>query len=245
MSLVRKKKKEIRYDTTHAQKLNAAQRHQHRRSQCYRNERTKNNYISPTMTAIHWLTRVGTFIAALLLSTSTIASCADHNDNQNSIPRRVRPHLDRKHAFRDEQDAIDLETKMVDNNNIVNNNKLQLSQVERPASSSSSSLRDDAKTQYSNIANPTTLRGSSSTVVHRQTRDVEDMLNEMSDKQPQEWSVVEWVVFVIFLSFLGCIASCLCVLCCCDNLLGCFCLWEMCCRGGRDIDACCDYGLAC
>mmetsp|Transcript_29883 Transcript_29883/g.62883 ORF Transcript_29883/g.62883 Transcript_29883/m.62883 type:complete len:220 (-) Transcript_29883:292-951(-) len=98
------------------------------------------------------------------------------------------------------------------------------------------------------VGNPH-LKGTQSVnkKTRRELRDIEAILNEMSNKPPETWSASEWVVFVIFLCMMGWIASCICALCCCggnSNLLGWFCLWEICCRDGRDIDACCNYGLA-
>ena len=90
----------------------------------------------------------------------------------------------------------------------------------------------------------TKIRGTS---VHRQTRDIEGMLNEMSNKAPEEWSGAEWFIFILLVTFFGWLACCLCTLFCCggsSDLLGWFCLWEICCRDGRDIDRCCDYSLA-
>ena len=79
------------------------------------------------------------------------------------------------------------------------------------------------------------------------------MLNNMATREPSEWTGMEWVLMVLFLSFMGWMGCCLLALCCCGGCWGgcspsdllCYgCLWELCCRGGRDIDECCDYGLA-
>lgn len=83
--------------------------------------------------------------------------------------------------------------------------------------------------------------------VQRQTRDVEDMLQEMTRKDPEEWTAAEWILMLLFLSFFGWIGCCLLSLCCCgrgSNILGWLCCYEICCRGGTDIDACCDYALS-
>jgi hypothetical protein len=124
------------------------------------------------------------------------------------------------------------------------------------------------------------LRGTSTTTSHekhrgggggggmvgvtrrRRDQDVEDLLNDMANRDPSEWTGLEWFVMILFLSFLGWAGCCLLALCCCggggwcclggrgrggcglSDLLCYGCLWEMCCRGGRDIDECCDYGLA-
>ena len=76
----------------------------------------------------------------------------------------------------------------------------------------------------------------------RKTKDVEDILNGMAHKDPYEWEATEWIVFALFISLFGWIACCLCSMCCCksNNLLGWLCFWEICCRDGRDLDACCD-----
>jgi hypothetical protein len=94
----------------------------------------------------------------------------------------------------------------------------------------------------------------------RRDQDIEDLLNDMATRDPSEWSGIEWVVMMLFLGFLGWSACCLCALCCCggccirggggggsyllSDLLRYLCLWELCCRGGRDVAECCDYGLA-
>lgn len=81
----------------------------------------------------------------------------------------------------------------------------------------------------------------------RRDQDVEEILNDMSTKTPSEWSGLEWFVMILFLSFLGWVACCLCTLCCCggggggclSDIMGWLCCWEICCRGGRDIEDCC------
>jgi hypothetical protein len=83
---------------------------------------------------------------------------------------------------------------------------------------------------------------------HRRTQDIEDILEGMATKDPSEWSAVEWIVMILFLSFLGWLGCCLLTICCCggcdtSNLLGWLCCWEIFCRGGSDIDRCCDYAL--
>ena len=96
---------------------------------------------------------------------------------------------------------------------------------------------------------PTTMSSSATPYyAHRRTQDIEDILNEMATKDPSEWSAVEWIVMILFLSFLGWLGCCLLTICCCggcdtSNLLGWLCCWEICCRGGSDIDRCCDYAL--
>ena len=78
----------------------------------------------------------------------------------------------------------------------------------------------------------------------RRTKDVEEILNRMAHKDPSQWEPTEWIVFLLFISLFGWIACCLFTMCCCgrgsSNLLGWLCLWEICCRDGRDLDACCD-----
>ena len=82
---------------------------------------------------------------------------------------------------------------------------------------------------------------------HRRTQDIEDMLQDMAGKDPTEWSPVEWFIMILFLSFVGWLGCCLCTLCCCgsrsSDICAWLCFWEICCRGGSDIDRCCDvYG---
>lgn len=89
------------------------------------------------------------------------------------------------------------------------------------------------------------LRGASQ---HRRTQDIDDMLNDMASRDPSQWSAAEWLVMILFLSFFGWLGCCLCTMCCCgrgggSNILGWLCCYEICCRGGSDIDACCDYAL--
>lgn len=79
----------------------------------------------------------------------------------------------------------------------------------------------------------------------RRTKDVEDILSGMAHKDPSQWEPTEWVIFLLFISFFGWIACCLCTMCCCgrggsSNLLGWLLCWEICCRDGRDLDNCCD-----
>ena len=86
--------------------------------------------------------------------------------------------------------------------------------------------------------------------VHRRL-DVEDIFNEMARKDPSQWSAVDWVVLVLFLTMLCWVYSCLCALCCCgrsrgsgSTLLNWLCFYEICCRDGRELDMCCDYANA-
>ena len=89
---------------------------------------------------------------------------------------------------------------------------------------------------------------SSSSTQHRKTQDVEDMLQDMATRDPADWSAAEWLLMILFLSFFGWLGCCLLSLCCCggrgSNIIGWLCCWEICCRGGTDIDRCCDYALA-
>jgi len=91
-----------------------------------------------------------------------------------------------------------------------------------------------------------TIRGA--TQQHRRTEDLEDMLNGMANKSPEDWEPEEWILMILFLSFFGWLGCCLCTLCCCGSrspdICAYICLWELCCRGGSDIDRCCDYALA-
>lgn len=89
--------------------------------------------------------------------------------------------------------------------------------------------------------------------VHRRL-DVEDIFNEMARKDPSQWSAVDWIVLVMFLTILCWVYSCLCALCCCgrgrrgggsgSTLLNWLCFYEICCRDGRELDMCCDYANA-
>lgn len=86
----------------------------------------------------------------------------------------------------------------------------------------------------------------------RRTADLDDMLNDMATRDPSQWSAAEWLIMILFISFLGWVGCCLLTMCCCGggggggDLLRCLCCYEICCRGGSDIDACCDnYGTMC
>ena len=93
-----------------------------------------------------------------------------------------------------------------------------------------------------------TIRGAATQQEHRRTEDLEDMLNGMANKSPEDWEPEEWILMILFLSFFGWLGCCLCTLCCCGSrspdICAYICLWELCCRGGSDIDRCCDYALA-
>ena len=88
--------------------------------------------------------------------------------------------------------------------------------------------------------------------VHRQARDVEDILNEMAHKDPQEWTALDLIVLIVFLTMFCWIYSCLCALCCCgrsvggggSSLLNWLCCYEICCRDGQDLAVCCDYAAS-
>ena len=79
-------------------------------------------------------------------------------------------------------------------------------------------------------------------------KDLEDMLQEIARKDPREWTAADWIVMSLFLSFISWLGCCLLSLCCCgrrgSDVLGCLCLYEICCRDGQDIDRCCDYAMA-
>ena len=94
--------------------------------------------------------------------------------------------------------------------------------------------------------------GSSSTLqqnhqTQRRTEDLEDILMKMASKDPSEWSIGEWFLMILFLSFISWLGCCLLSLCCCgrqsSNICAWLCLWEICCNDGRHIDQCCDYAL--
>ncbi|KAL7547526.1 hypothetical protein ACHAWF_010813 [Thalassiosira exigua] len=85
------------------------------------------------------------------------------------------------------------------------------------------------------------LRGSA-----RRRLDLEDMLQEMSTKDPSQWDAAEWLVMILFLSLISWLGCCILRLCCCGggafgDVLRCLCCYELCCRGGADIDECCNY----
>lgn len=88
--------------------------------------------------------------------------------------------------------------------------------------------------------------------VQRQTRDVEDILNEMTNTDPQDWSAIDWIVLILFLMMFCWIYSCIFALCCCgrggggggSTILNWLCFWEICCRDGRDLEECCNYANA-
>eukprot|EP00984_Skeletonema_dohrnii_P019080 scaffold9061_cov140-Skeletonema_dohrnii-CCMP3373.AAC.9 len=87
---------------------------------------------------------------------------------------------------------------------------------------------------------------------HRKTRDVEDIFNEMAHKDPQEWTAIDWIALLLFLTMFCWIYSCLCSLCCCSRrgggggstILNWLCCYEICFRDGRDLEVCCDYATA-
>ena len=111
----------------------------------------------------------------------------------------------------------------------------------------------DAKQLNQDLLIPTATNSPVYKTVHRQL-DVEDILNEMAHKDPTEWSALDWVVLIMFLTMICWIYSCLCALCCCgrgrggggggSTLLNWLCFYEICCRDGRDLDVCCDYANA-
>lgn len=81
---------------------------------------------------------------------------------------------------------------------------------------------------------------------HRRAADVEELLMDISTRDPSQWSATEWLLMIIFLSFFGWLGCCMLTLCCCgggggggSELIRCLCLYEICCRGGADIDECC------
>lgn len=108
---------------------------------------------------------------------------------------------------------------------------------------------------FSNQESSTIPTRSKSPILRVQRNlDVEDIFNEMARKDPSQWSAVDWVVLVMFLTMLCWVYSCLCALCCCgrgrrgggsgSTLLNWLCFYEICCRDGRDLDVCCDYANA-
>lgn len=85
--------------------------------------------------------------------------------------------------------------------------------------------------------------------------DLVDFLSKLADTAPDQWSGEQWAVFMalLVLGVVGlCCCTCMCLLpMCCggqpagggggclQDLLMCFCCWELCCRGGEDIQECC------
>ena len=126
----------------------------------------------------------------------------------------------------------------------------EITSILEVGSSSRSSSSIPTKTKQSSYGG--TIRGGSQhhqqqNNGHRRTQDIEDMLQDMAGKDPSEWSPIEWFIMILFLSFFGWLGCCLCTLCCCgsrsSDICAWLCFWEICCRGGSDIDRCCDvYG---
>lgn len=118
------------------------------------------------------------------------------------------------------------------------------------------SAKDEHSTKSSFMSenNKVKQQQSSTTYIsiHRQTRDVEDIFNEIEHKDPQEYDAIDWIVLILFLTMFCWIYSCLCALCCCgrrgggggSTILNWLCCWEICCRGGQDVEVCCDYAAA-
>ena len=108
--------------------------------------------------------------------------------------------------------------------------------------------------QFSNQISSTIITSKNTMLRVQRQLDVEDIFNEMARKDPSQWSAVDWVVLVMFLTMLCWVYSCLCALCCCgrgrrgggsgSTLLNWLCFYEICCRDGRDLDVCCDYANA-
>lgn len=90
--------------------------------------------------------------------------------------------------------------------------------------------------------------------------DFVNLLSSMADTPPDEWSGEEWAVglALLVLGVVGlfcCACMCLIPMCCggrrgggggggcLQDLLMCFCCWELCCRGGEDIGECCGGGM--
>ena len=108
---------------------------------------------------------------------------------------------------------------------------------------------------FSNQESSTTITTSKTPMLRVQRKlDVEDIFNEMARKDPSQWSAVDWIVLVMFLTMLCWVYSCVCALCCCGRgrrgggggsaLLNWLCFYEICCRDGRELDMCCDYANA-
>ena len=105
----------------------------------------------------------------------------------------------------------------------------------------------DAVKSYSTTNNNKFTSPKNKQNVERRTQDMEEILNEMSHKDPSQWEPTEWVIFILFMSLFGWLGCCVFSMCCCgrgrgggSNLLGWLFCWEFCCRGGQDVDACCD-----
>ena len=78
------------------------------------------------------------------------------------------------------------------------------------------SVSEEHSTQRATLLNQQT-HSAPYRSVHRQTRDVEDILNEMAHKDPQEWTAVDIIVLIIFLIMFCWIYSCICAVCCCGR----------------------------
>ena len=208
-----------------------------------------------------WL-RSSVFIFwAVLLSTSTV-SCSPANADAKST---IRVH---RGLIIDHDASRDYEGDAVADGELTASNVLQKIQQTAEAndgiqttakSTTHNSSRRGTRTAEATDNIQTTAKGTSqeyhgtrgSSAIrrrHRQTRDVEDMLQDISSKDPEEWTASEWLIMIVFLYFILQLGCCLFSLCCCgrgggSNLLGCLCLWELCCRGGEDIDNCCDYNI--
>jgi len=85
--------------------------------------------------------------------------------------------------------------------------------------------------------------------------DIIEFVSTLADTPMDEWSGIQFVVFFALLLLLGSLALCCCCSClcrgmgggrccrgggsCCQDILMCFCCYEICCRDGQDLDACC------
>lgn len=101
--------------------------------------------------------------------------------------------------------------------------------------------------------------------MQQQFRDFEDYVSSLGNTPVQDWTIGQWIVFLLILSLVGTIASCICGACCCaprpygyyggygyggggrccgsggclEDICMCLCCYELCCRGGEDVKDCC------
>mmetsp|Transcript_21392 Transcript_21392/g.46450 ORF Transcript_21392/g.46450 Transcript_21392/m.46450 type:complete len:203 (-) Transcript_21392:182-790(-) len=185
----------------------------------------------------------------VLICTLTTSSSAEVGENERTrfiMGRKIEVISGNENTDR-VGDVVAIMSEM--SPNVISPNNMPKMEVESSIPTEASNL---PKTTIRSNPYQGTRGGSAS--VHRKTQDVDEILNDMATRDPSEWSAVEWLIMIGFLSFFGWLGCCLCTLCCCgggrgrggggSNILGWLCCWEIFCRGGSDIDACCDYGLA-
>lgn len=186
-------------------------------------------------------------------STEEVVALRDYSSNNNLLRRRTRRTTIDAVAVIDEKEEHAARNADRDSGVVAVDGDIPIASLDRMLTADSfiSDSREQSHLNNQDFerADATTVTTTITPSVHRRTQDIEDILNDMSTKDPSEWSAVEWIVMIFFLSFLGWLGCCLLTICCCggcdtSNLLGWLCCWEICCRGGSDIDRCCDYALA-